>query len=601
MPSLRRTVEIVNKDGSKSVLKIPKGPKGVKMSPQSQKWMAAIQKALDALLRNPKNIKRRVCDVLSSGGMIAPCVTALTIKRDEATGQLAEVNAFKARHAFDNSRLSRMKKAAGVEEHEPTASTTIDDMAFQMQIGREAHDKRESAALDIPDAYQTTEREEDAPKAYMHFPTILPEYDEDGEPLCIEFGGTWTWGEGPAGRAFQKRLHTALLKYGMVPAEDVPCLYTKHLPDGNDIDVTTIVDDLYVTEKFAGRAMIKDLRDFCKRELGGCKYTESPEKHAGYEIYRDPERGTISLSMARKIEEAAREWIPEYAGGQSRRATGLPGGAKLREMLTGLRMAPAEDRATRLGKSQKNFQKILGVMRFPEQRVFIGAAKKLLHLSRVQAYPPPEAEIASKGVLADMYDDRFMMKTFGGEITAEAERLCGHASAEYKMADGAPVELELIGDATHELDARSVFCLLLTRYGASIGHVLKGIHMHIGSSTEAEAYSTGKGGELVDQAHAIERAMGIKAAGPTFVGTDNKANALVGSGKATPSRLRHCLRRYRTFLERVQRKEVELGFVPDPENPSDFMSKWVSADKLGKSLEYAMNLRNSPGHPRAPR
>jgi hypothetical protein len=266
-----------------------------------------------------------------------------------------------------------------------------------------------------------------------------------------------------------------------------------------------------------------------------------------------------------------------------------------------LAMAPAEDRALKLNRSQKNFQKILGRMRFPEQRVFIGAAKKLLHLSRVQAYPPPEAETAARAVLADMYDDRFMMKTFGGDLKNGAGRLRGHAAAEFKMADGAPVELELTGDASHELDARSVFTLLVTRYGASIGHVLKGIHMHIASSTEAEAFATGKGGELIDQAHAIERAFGIKSAEPTFVGTDNKANALVGSGKATPSRLRHCLRRYRTFTERVQRKEVSLGFVPDPENPSDFMTKWVSKDKLKKSLEYAMNLRNSPGHPRAPR
>ena len=168
------------------------------------------------------------------------------------------------------------------------------------------------------------------------------------------------------------------------------------------------------------------------------------------------------------------------------------------------------------------------------------------------------------------------------------------------MTDGAPIELELVGDATHALDASSVFCLLVTMYGASVGHVLRSIHMHIASSTEAEAYATGKAGELLDQAHDVERALGVCRDRPTFVGTDNKANALVGSGRATPSRLRHCLRRYRTFLERVQREEVELGHVPDKENPSDFLSKWVSAQKLAQSLEFALNLRNSPAHPRVP-
>jgi hypothetical protein len=76
---------------------------------------------------------------------------------------------------------------------------------------------------------------------------------------------------------------------------------------------------------------------------------------------------------------------------------------------------------------------------------------------------------------------------------------------------------------------------------------------------------------------------------------------VVGSGRATPSRLRHCLRRYRTFLERVERGEVELGHVPDPENPSDFMTKWVSRDKLERSLEFCLNTRNAVPHPRDPK
>ena len=65
-----------------------------------------------------------------------------------------------------------------------------------------------------------------------------------------------------------------------------------------------------------------------------------------------------------------------------------------------------------------------------------------------------------------------------------------------------------------------------------------------------------------------------------------------------PPRLRHCLRRYKTFTERRARGEVELGFVPDPENPTDFMTKWVSAAKLEASLEYLCNTRNAVRHER---
>ena len=75
--------------------------------------------------------------------------------------------------------------------------------------------------------------------------------------------------------------------------------------------------------------------------------------------------------------------------------------------------------------------------------------------------------------------------------------------------------------------------------------------------------------------------------GATFVGTDNKANALIASGKGMPSRLRHCLRRYNAFLQRVHRGECEIGHVPDPENPADFMTKFVPKDKYRASVRYA--------------
>ena len=65
---------------------------------------------------------------------------------------------------------------------------------------------------------------------------------------------------------------------------------------------------------------------------------------------------------------------------------------------------------------------------------------------------------------------------------------------------------------------------------------------------ESEAIATGMCGELVSYAREILRAFGIPQRGPTFIGSDNKANALIASGITLPSRSRHCLRRYLTFL-----------------------------------------------------
>ena len=104
--------------------------------------------------------------------------------------------------------------------------------------------------------------------------------------------------------------------------------------------------------------------------------------------------------------------------------------------------------------------------------------------------------------------------------------------------------------------------------------------------------ATGKAGEAVSYAREILRGMGIPPVGPTFVGTDNKANALIASRRSLPTRLRHCLRRYLVFLERVKAGECEIGHVYDEENPADFMTKFVHKSKAEASNEYASNARH---------
>ena len=118
------------------------------------------------------------------------------------------------------------------------------------------------------------------------------------------------------------------------------------------------------------------------------------------------------------------------------------------------------------------------------------------------------------------------------------------------------------------------------------------MHLIVDSSMESEAVATGKCGELVTYAREILRAFGILPIGPTFVGSDNKANAMIAAGTALPSRSRHCLRRYLTFLQRLRRGEVEVGFVPDTENPADFLTKWVGKSKAFASIAFATNYSN---------
>merc|ERR1712185_641894 len=135
--------------------------------------------------------------------------------------------------------------------------------------------------------------------------------------------------------------------------------------------------------------------------------------------------------------------------------------------------------------------------------------------------------------------------------------------AEFDMGQGAPNELEATADSTW--DGNNVYALLLTLYGGAVAHSVKKMHLIVDSSMESEAVATGKAGEIVAYAREILRAMGTPPSGATFVGSDNKANVMIASKKAMPSRSRHCLRRYLSFLQRVTAGECKIGHVRDEE------------------------------------
>ena len=83
--------------------------------------------------------------------------------------------------------------------------------------------------------------------------------------------------------------------------------------------------------------------------------------------------------------------------------------------------------------------------------------------------------------------------------------------------------------------------------------------------------------------------MGDAPDGPTFVGSDNLANVLVGSTWGTARTSRHFFRTYYTIIQRVTAGEIELGHVKDSENASDFLTKWIGQAKLQLSINFLTN------------
>jgi hypothetical protein len=181
--------------------------------------------------------------------------------------------------------------------------------------------------------------------------------------------------------------------------------------------------------------------------------------------------------------------------------------------------------------------------------------------------------------------------TYGGNGLCGVPRMSGEICSRFDMSDGAPSNTEITTDATW--DGRNVYSYMLTMHGASIAHGVKKMHLIVDSSMESEAVGTGKAGELIAYAREVMRGLCIAPQGPTFLGTNNRANMLIASGRALPARSKHCLRRYTTFLERVKMGDCVVGRVKDKDTPSDFLTKFlVSKGKFTESVDYATNKKN---------
>ena len=63
------------------------------------------------------------------------------------------------------------------------------------------------------------------------------------------------------------------------------------------------------------------------------------------------------------------------------------------------------------------------------------------------------------------------------------------------------------------------------------------------------------------------------------------------------SRIRHCIRRFNVLMQRVRQQKVRIAHVPDPQNPADYLTKFIDRTKVEWSTAYATNAKNAvPAH-----
>ena len=155
-----------------------------------------------------------------------------------------------------------------------------------------------------------------------------------------------------------------------------------------------------------------------------------------------------------------------------------------------------------------------------------------------------------------------------------------------RLEDGAPRELEVTADASTA--ATDVYGILMTRNGGSVMHVSKKVGLAVASTYEAESVASLRASEHAAYARIVEAALGVPSSCPTTLLTDNLATQRVAQNAQAAARSRHFLIRLRCVHQRIADGAIRVWHIPDPVNPSDFLTKAIGTTKTNASIAYAM-------------
>lgn len=415
---------------------------------------------------------------------------------------------------------------------------------------------------------------------YMYMPETCKEYDDDGTEKVIKFI-TPIWGSTEAGFEWDTELHSRLCEIGWRQCEGCPAMYYFDSPE-SDCRLVKIVDDLGFSESSAEqsitKATIAALKEAYNDELTS---DLAPTSFAGYKIniVRDSNGTSLSMSQHQKVVEAVKKYMPELLEGT--RPADILVGAQLTELLESLHLP--DIRPSKLSPDQKTTQCITGDLKYFERGSMPRLSRMVHRLSCCMGCPPAnDGIIAARSVLYHAYTHRHDKLTYGASPTNRADPIDGRL--DMKLTERAPTQLEASADAL--TTPRDVYSVLITYGGASVLHKTKKIGIAVGSTHDAENVATVKASEDAIYGRIVLHALGVPQDGPTLLMTDNLTNMRVAQNAQSAARSRFFLIRSVCLHQRITDGDLQVVHVPDPENPADFLTKFIGGQKTEASAAY---------------
>ena len=549
-------------------------------SPNRDKWLELSRISWEALGTQRGNQMRRE-DEAKNEGPIFDAVSVFKVKKHADTGKIDRCT---VRHNVDGNRGQYVLKKMNIDYGVPKSSTVLDDVVVKMIISDAAGRRRTKTKADVSSAY--TNASTTRGKRFLRCPATCQQFDEDGTPLVLELGPP-LFGEPEAGYEWQMTLEADLKEFGWTKVENVECLW-RLTTATSDALVGSIVDDLLFSES-SGYDITDATIAFLRKKYSGVKAEHEPTSFAGYKLETSADFSVCTISMPDLIEEKMKEHCPELIPAKARaefKAQHANGG-KLEKLADSLKMEerPLNGKMTKHGKRT---QQLTGCLRY-FMRASAGELNVLTHrLSCVQACAPPEAVTVGLAGMIMAYESRERGITYSADDAASFTLAHDGSSPEISFATGFPRDagIHAVGDCTW--GDRNVYALLvMMNHGAILTETKK--MGPVDSSAEGEGITTSKCAEITDFIREAARGMGILGDKPTVIRSDNASSVRVANDPKSAGRLRHAMRRFAVLQERVKEGKVKVVFVPDAQNASDFMTKWVPASKLKASVAYTSN------------
>ncbi|KOO30772.1 polyprotein [Chrysochromulina tobinii] len=633
---LKNVVELTAADGSPYTLAVPKG--ALAGLPDEVEWGLADALGHESVLSHPLNrmVKRK--DAKATGAVIAPCVVQRSIKKDPATNVLITR---KTRICADGARLKRIMLSQGKEDYAPTHATISDDLQFKMALATAAagdvqdadgkllsplkqdfpldgtdeslmkeallidqalHDRlaadstlriipRSTASSDFKNAYVKAKRLR--PVGFLD--TVTPMFDDEGDRLCYELGAP-IWGEAPAGNEWEQDRNGKMRAAGLTESLEVPGLwYIVDAAVDSRLVIITNVDDLFYTETgnrdyVLTNRVIKSFKGAYGEDQITVKY--KPTSWKGYKIDWSKDGSVVTISMAAHAVALALDWVPELLDPNVPTPSDILTGMKLQEACDRLTMQ--DPRPLKMSPDEKATQQICGGTKYIEQGCMPRMTLMQHRLSCVAsgAVQPLGKQVA-RSLVACIYKHRHEGITYGGNLNLR-KTIKGGMYAQLDLADGAPSDIEVHGDAT--VDDRSVYAAAVTCNGGAVLHMVKKLStasaINDESSCENESIATSRCSQFAVYARAVATAFGMPPTAPTIIGTDNSANLTLSAGTATPGRAKHALRRWAAIRMRVASGACRVVKVDTDSMPVDFMTKHKGRKLIDASVAYLTNSRN---------